>query len=92
MEKWVFLILVVTRNFGMTNVSSEHVQEWKDEIARHGLYGKEDIGRIQELMRNKHREEMRKPSKTTRCALLHDATRIAETSTWKSTRAHLLGN
>ena len=92
MQKWVFLILLVTRNFGMANVSSEYVKEWKDEIARNGLYGKEDIGRIRELMRNKHRKEMRKPAKTVRRALLHDAKRIAETSTWKSTRAHLLWN
>ena len=40
MQKWVFLILLVTRNFGMATVSSEYVQEWKDEIARNGLYGK----------------------------------------------------
>ena len=74
MEKWLFLILLVMRNFGAASAASDNVQRrdemeetiWKKEMVTDCLVEEEDKGKCEKLEKQRTGVECKKKSKAAR--------------------------
>ena len=60
--KWIVLLVLVPRNFGVANAASEDIQNREEHIDLFLETEQENEERFQEQMRTKDKSEMRKPA------------------------------